>query len=119
MSEERKPWMTPVIYNDDRFSAADTGGDSGDERTAEEVEERINRGGARPSTVNKSTDTEPMDYNRGPHEEEFGVDDDGHDDIDELHRAAFEKANPNPLDEGSDMEDWEDRDENEDDDDSE
>lgn len=72
MSEERKPWMTPVIYNDDRFVERDNEDDRDDaEEEAAPYVQRVGRGNR--DTV-QSTDSDPINYGRGPHDEELGVD---------------------------------------------
>lgn len=78
----RKPWEIPTEYNDDRFdddpparhappvdpAEWEPGGSDGDGEVFgidEGDEPRFS-----------SLDDEPMDYSRGPHDREFGVDDD-------------------------------------------
>lgn len=89
MSDRRKPWMVPVQYNDDRFvPPAPTPGlnqagppshgpsDNGEERDERDIEEILRR----PDRVAEEreyecTDTTPVNYDKGPHDQEFGVDD--------------------------------------------
>lgn len=106
MSDERKPWMTPVVYNDDRFDATPP-----KVHTEELVDTPRPSGPDRSSPPTTSTDLDSMDYGRGPHDDGFDEDDD---DDDSLHLGAFEEASV--MDEEEDMEDWDDE---EDDDDEE
>lgn len=78
----RPAWMTPIIYNDDRFEppvAAHAATDAPvEERTEDEVEELINRPSRSARDRDRdfqSTDTTPLDYSKGPHDDEFGVED--------------------------------------------
>lgn len=80
----RKPWETPIIYNEDRFEppvAAHAATDAPvDERTEEDVVELINRpqSSARDrdrSNYGFSNDDTPINYNKGPHRDELDVDD--------------------------------------------
>ena len=82
----RKPWETPITYNDDRWeepkqaenlaAAAASGSDEGvdeDARSANDVEELLHRA-PREGHDYECTDTTPIDYTKGPHDTEFGVD---------------------------------------------
>jgi hypothetical protein len=86
MSDRRKPWMVPVQYNDDRFmentpapgSLAPQHGpsDNGEERDERDIEEILRR----PDRVEEEReyeckDTTPVNYDSGPHDQEFGVED--------------------------------------------
>lgn len=86
----RKPWEEPIIYNDDRFD--DSRGpaeeirppnghkapeEEPDERDGSEVDELARRSSDdRTEPAYECNDTTPIDYSNGPHEEEFGVEDD-------------------------------------------
>lgn len=93
MSSEKKPWMTPIGYNDDRFVEPDRDGGSPefqmprgdgdgrrsgedeDDRQARDVEDILRRPDrAREEREYECNDTSPVDYRRGPHDEELGVD---------------------------------------------
>lgn len=80
----RPAWLTPIIYNEDRFEppvAAHAATDAPvDERTEDEVDELINR--PRNSAMDRdrsnygfSNDETPINYNKGPHRDELDVDD--------------------------------------------
>src|SRR5215218_5175066 len=79
--------MRPPQYNDDRWEdprkaesmAADAvnrgPGDNGEERSERDIEELLNRPDEREERVYECNDTTPINYAKGPHDEEFGVDD--------------------------------------------
>jgi hypothetical protein len=79
----RKPWEIPVVYNDDRFqptsrSGQDERDSDQNERDSDDIEELLNR----PSRTEEagqlkvnSNDNRPIDYRRGPHDEELDLDD--------------------------------------------
>lgn len=92
MSYTRKPWEIPMQYNDDRFEPSPSPldrprevDDPVGERDARDVEELISRAPRDRPGVGGSNDATPLDYGRGPHDDEFGVDDDegsdGSDDV--------------------------------------
>ena len=92
----RKPWQIPLIYNEDRWpdpepsalpnhllgvpigrtpdDTDDVTKDASEDDTkdASEVEEILRRED-RPDRVYECNDTTPIDYNKGPHDDEFGV----------------------------------------------
>ena len=77
----RKPWEIPIQYNDDRF--ADPAKPDippvhfdlpREERTAAEIDELLRRPD-RAGREYECKDTTPVNYAKGPHDEEFGVDD--------------------------------------------
>lgn len=78
MGDKRKPWEIPISYNEDRWEQpivadAVTDDDDQDERDINEVEAMIRRGPRdRPLDSFKSTDTTPLDYAKGPSDEEYG-----------------------------------------------
>jgi hypothetical protein len=79
MSERKKPsWMTPVIYNDTRFideSSPQSGRETEpEERDGRDIESLINRAD-REVAVNKTNDDTPLDYSRGPHDDELDLSD--------------------------------------------
>lgn len=85
-------WMRPPQYNDTRFKEPAQAKDISDaedipeERTAKEIDELINRaerprGEPRNELPGQSTDTAPLDYTKGEHDEEFGVDEDAPGDV--------------------------------------
>jgi hypothetical protein len=79
MEKKRPAWMTPVVYNDTRFvdDTNPNGGRASDdtgERSASEVEELLNRG-EREVVPNLTTDSAPLDYTKGPHDDELDVPD--------------------------------------------
>jgi hypothetical protein len=78
------PWRQPLIYNDDRWAepkqaenmaahAASGQDDDPDVRDAGEVEEMLRRPASDGDRTYECNDTTPVDYTRGPHDEEFGV----------------------------------------------
>jgi hypothetical protein len=85
----RKPWETPISYNDDRWrepkaaehlAAAAAAGkplfpdDDIEARDASDVEELLRRPDRQGDREYECNDTTPIDYAKGPHDEEFGVD---------------------------------------------
>lgn len=92
----RKPWETPVEYNDDRFDDESSGpgyDDSLTDRSLEDFEANDDQfdiddddeptGTLADNDSDEdwddefdSLDDEPIDYGQGPHDEEFGEDDD-------------------------------------------
>lgn len=85
----RKPWMTPIIYNDDRFVEPTQGithhssesqlahrydADDLDERNERDIESLLSRE-SKEVADNKTSDTSPLDYSRGPHDNELDVSD--------------------------------------------
>ncbi len=101
MMGERPPWMTPVIYNDDRWaSPKDPENLAGrtaagkmfpenedlDERDGHDVQELLSRPDEREEKHYECTDKTPINYSKGPHDQEFGVDED-----------EFDKADPDPV----------------------
>ena len=84
----RKPWEIPVVYNEDRWESSTAQSqhdapppppkfgptDNGDERDADDVEELLRRPDREEEREYECNDTTPVNYGRGPHEEEFGVD---------------------------------------------
>lgn len=89
----RKPWQTPVIYNEDRFDdkadtpAASEFDEDGDERDASDVEELLCRPDEKGGRTYECNDSTPLNYGKGPHEEEFGVDE-----------SEFDAPDDNPVD---------------------
>lgn len=90
----RPPWMIPVVYTEDRFDDDELGVPGGpvefdvDERDASEIEELLSRPDRQEDDRHyECNDVSPVNYNRGPHDEEFGVDANEWDDDD-----------PNPID---------------------
>jgi len=62
--------MTPVIYNDPRFV------ETTKERVPEPFPHHMMHTDQPEKTSHKSNDTTPLDYSKGPHDDEFGVDED-------------------------------------------
>jgi hypothetical protein len=96
----RKPWETPIEYKDDRFAEPPS---SPHHDPSQILGEPAPRPGEpdeddefgiddedMPETEFESADTEPMDYSRGPHDDEFGVDEN-----------AFESNDREPIDYGN------------------
>jgi hypothetical protein len=103
----RKPWEIQVQYNDDRWnepqqaevqaaravsseSTDDADGrDEGDvgqsPRGFADVEQLLRRTDDPDRHGNKTTDNTPLNYGRGPHDEEFGVDEDESPDQEPVH----------------------------------
>lgn len=90
----RKPWEVPVQYNDDRWDEDPPASQKGDgfgrrhgsdvddevdadadERDGRDIDELLARPDQRNDKEYECTDTTPVDYNKGPHDDEFGVDD--------------------------------------------
>lgn len=83
----RKPWMTPVIYNDERWvepkasenlaaNVVNHGpSDNGDEKDAKDVEEILRRPDRPERNDYECTDTTPINYGNGPHDNELDTDD--------------------------------------------
>jgi hypothetical protein len=133
----RKPWEIPVIYNDDRWlepgpgdrndssgnpnpgfrEPSDDGSDDANGRDVGDVEELLRRPDDPDRHGNKTTDNTPLNYGRGPHDDEFGVDEDespdqvpvnydsqphddefGLDDDDELDESKLEPADDDDSD---------------------
>ena len=84
----RKPWEIPISYNDDRWvepkraegvaenPVSRGASDNGDERDAGDIETILRR----PDRVHEDreyecNDVTPINYGKGPHDEELGVDD--------------------------------------------
>ena len=89
----RKPWETPVVYNEDRWDepkqvegmaanvASRGASDNGDVRDASEIEEILRRPDRNEEEREyECNDTTPINYKKGPHDEEFGVEDHDFDD---------------------------------------
>ena len=90
----RKPWEEPVIYNEDRFddirsTQPNQAEDDRGERSERDISELLRRPDRKEEREYACNDTAPLNYERGPHDEEFG------DDEDESH------ADPDPVDYGS------------------
>jgi hypothetical protein len=66
----RKPWETPIQYNEDRFPSGDFEPIELDDR---DIEEYLRRPDRRAQKTYECTDTTPIDYTKGPHDHEFGV----------------------------------------------
>jgi hypothetical protein len=64
----RKPWETPIEYDEPSVDSVD----DGDEPDYAEPTPRRSRASGRDRNF-VSTDTTPIDYSRGPHDDEFGV----------------------------------------------
>ena len=90
MPRERKPWEIPIQYNDDRFIEASpvherndpspTSDDFDDEdgRSARDIDAILNRESTADDWGDREyecKDTTPIDYAKGEHDDEFGVDD--------------------------------------------
>lgn len=77
----RKPWETPVEYNEDRFDDESSGpGYSDEEDISNAFELPDDDDGPFDDDDDDdedfdSLDDEPIDYGQGPHDEEFGEDD--------------------------------------------
>jgi hypothetical protein len=85
----RKPWETPIVYNEDRFVERTKeespqpfphhlehgASDNGEVRDASEIEEILRRPDHREEREYECNDTTPINYKKGPHDEEFGVED--------------------------------------------
>ena len=121
----RKPWQIPISYNDDRFveeqsdrSHTTTSGLSGngDMRDADEVEELLRRPDSRDEREYECKDTTPVNYAKGPHDEEFGVDENDFDAGIENPRIVYERG---PHEEAFGVDDDEDDSDDTDDDDAE
>ena len=84
----RKPWEIPVEYVDSRWEEAGASAAPAsppaedydpethaheDERDARDVDELLNRPDGREEKVYECTNTTPVDYRKGPHDTEFGV----------------------------------------------
>ena len=78
----RKPWETSIEYNSsDRWGepsravspASDIVQGDDDERDGRDIDEILNRA-PREERDYECTDTTPINYSKGPHDEEFGVD---------------------------------------------
>lgn len=89
----RKPWETPIEYVEDRFvepkrvdapesreisRGASDNGDVRDERDIEEILRRPDR--KEEEREYECNDVTPINYKKGPHDEEFGVEDHDFDD---------------------------------------
>jgi hypothetical protein len=88
----RPEWMTPPEYTEDRFG--DDPGNVYDDVDSVLDDAANNDGdafGVDDEDDFESSDSEPMDYDRGPHDDEFGLDgDDG-----------FESNDREPIDYGN------------------
>lgn len=80
----RKPWEIPIEYNDPRWDEASPAEsssgqlshnetDEGDEREERDIEALLKRETRNPSGY-ECNDTTPLNYSKGPHQDEFGVD---------------------------------------------
>ena len=85
----RPAWMTPIQYDDDRFGEPEPGAPPAeyDPLHAQADDDALGVDDDLPEAEFESTDTEPMDYSRGPHDEEFGVDE-----------GRFESNDREPID---------------------
>lgn len=87
MSERERPaWMRPVQYNDDRFEARPSAppgtggagrevGDNGEVKAGSDVEELLRRPDRPTRSDYECNDTTPVDYSKGPHDDELDVSD--------------------------------------------
>jgi hypothetical protein len=77
----RKPWEIPIEYRDERFDDPPATSkdrvaeppDEDDARDSRDVEELLSRGEPEERKYD-CNDTTPVDYGKGPHDKEFGVD---------------------------------------------
>jgi hypothetical protein len=79
--------MVPVRYNDDRFvekrppaqsgqgGVAGGASDNGEEKSGRDVEEMLRRPERRSEREYECNDTTPLNYERGPHDDELDVSD--------------------------------------------
>jgi hypothetical protein len=78
----RKPWETPIEYNDTRWEESppnaidspQSGIEGLDERDKDEVEELMSRE-PREEKEYECNDDSPLDYGRGPHDDELDTED--------------------------------------------
>lgn len=110
----RKPWEIPITYNDDRFAepakgvthhSSDPEGDE-DERDERDVDALLNRE-SKDVAVNKTNDETPLNYNRGPHDEELDVSDSDFESLDEepINYARGEHDDEVGLDDDDELDD--------------
>lgn len=79
----RKPWEIPIQYNDDRFAEPAQGithhssstSDDDEVRSERDIESLLNRRSREDVATNRTSDTTPLDYGRGPHDDELDVSD--------------------------------------------
>lgn len=92
----RKPWETPIQYNDDRWiepksaeimaanAVSHSATDNGEERDEKDIEAILRR----PERVERDdyecNDVTPLNYDAGPHDKEFGVEDHDFDEPDNV-----------------------------------
>ncbi len=82
------PWEVPIQYNDDRFvepspvhernDPSPTSDDFDDARDGRDIDQILNRESTADDWRDREyecNDTTPIDYRKGPHDDEFGVDD--------------------------------------------
>lgn len=80
MSDKRKPWEIPIQYTDDRFvepTPTSAGRDESrpvEDLDADDIEERLRRPDVKEEREYECNDTTPINYAKGPHDDEFGVD---------------------------------------------
>ncbi|SIO37195.1 hypothetical protein SAMN05444166_4173 [Singulisphaera sp. GP187] len=119
MSRDRKPWEIPIIYNEDRFvesakSSRHFSEEEQEERDHRDIDELLSRPDTRDERSYECNDTTPIDYSRGPSNEEFGVDEDEMDSLDETpldYTRGPASAEEFGVDEDDDLEPLDDDDE--------
>ncbi len=111
MPDTRKPWEIPIQYTDDRWTPTSKEQSrladivaSEENRHIDDVEEILDRPDSKEERAYDCNDTSPVNYGHGPHDDEFGVDDEDTPDTD---LVPYDRGPENEEEFGVDDDDFE------------